>query len=86
MAKPSLMNLLVFAPIHCGLLTKTNKNIAHGAACIYACSASPGDNYTELADQVNNEYPNTKVIGYPYGLKEEDTLTLIDDVLNAWGR
>lgn len=59
---------------------------AHGAACIYACSASPGDNYTALAEEVNKEFPNTKVIGYPYGMKEEDTLTLIDDVLNAWGR
>jgi len=59
---------------------------AHGAACIYACSSSPTDNYTSLADEVSKLYPNTKVIGYPYGLKEEDTLTLIDDVLNAWGR
>ncbi|KAH0275069.1 NAD(P)-binding protein, partial [Aureobasidium melanogenum] len=59
---------------------------AHGAACIYACSDLPSDPYQELADEVNALWPNTKVIGYPYGLKEEDTLTLIDDVLNAWGR
>jgi len=32
-------------------------------------------------------YPNTKVIGYPYNItSESDTLALIDDVLNAWGR
>ncbi|GAB7352736.1 hypothetical protein MBLNU459_g3089t1 [Dothideomycetes sp. NU459] len=59
---------------------------AHGAACIYACSNSSSDDYQQLADEVNKVWPNTKVIGYPYGLKEEDTLTLIDDVLNAWGR
>ena len=60
--------------------------VAHGAACIYACSDLPSDPYQELADEVNKLLPNTKVIGYPYGLKEEDTLTLIDDVLNSWGR
>ncbi|THW67046.1 NAD(P)-binding protein [Aureobasidium pullulans] len=60
--------------------------VAHGAACIYACSDLPSDPYQELADEVNKLWPNTKVIGYPYGLKEEDTLTLIDDVLNSWGR
>ncbi|KAL6703050.1 hypothetical protein ACN47E_010257 [Coniothyrium glycines] len=60
---------------------------AHGAACIYACSTSPSEPYTELAEQVNAQYPNTKVIGYPYKINsEEDTLGLIDDVLNSWGR
>lgn len=59
---------------------------AHGAACVYACSTAPGDNYDALAAEVNKEYANTKIIGYPFGLKEEDTLTLIDDVLNSWGR
>jgi NAD(P)-dependent dehydrogenase (short-subunit alcohol dehydrogenase family) len=60
---------------------------AHGAACIYACSASPSEPYAELADSVNAQYPNTTVIGYPYNVtSEEDTLALIDDVLNSWGR
>jgi len=59
---------------------------AHGAACIYACSTVPSDNYNSLAEEVGSSHPNTKIIGYPYGLKEEDTLTLIDDVLNSWGR
>ncbi|KAI6912414.1 NAD(P)-binding protein [Hortaea werneckii] len=60
---------------------------AHGAACIYACSSSPSDDYASLAEEVNKQYPSTKVIGYPFKLaNEEDTLALIDDVLNAWGR
>lgn len=54
---------------------------------IYACSHLPSEPYAELADTVNAQYPNTKVIGYPYKItSEEDTLALIDDVLNAWGR
>ncbi|KAF2187077.1 NAD(P)-binding protein [Zopfia rhizophila CBS 207.26] len=60
---------------------------AHGAACIYACSSTPSEPYTQLAEDVNKQYPNTKVIGYPYKItSEEDTLALIDDVLNSWGR
>ncbi|KAI4748715.1 NAD(P)-binding protein [Aureobasidium sp. EXF-12298] len=59
---------------------------AHGAACIYACSDLSSGPDDSLAAEVNALWPNTKVIGYPYGLKEEDTLTLIDDVLNSWGR
>ncbi|KAF2463010.1 NAD(P)-binding protein [Lindgomyces ingoldianus] len=59
----------------------------HGAACIYACSTLPNEPYAELAESVNAQYPNTKVIGYPYKItSEEDTLALIDDVLNSWGR
>ena len=60
---------------------------AHGAACIYACSSTPKDNFSGLEEEVNQQFPNTKVIGYPFKLAEEqDTLALIDDVLNAWGR
>ncbi|KAF1986146.1 NAD(P)-binding protein [Aulographum hederae CBS 113979] len=60
---------------------------AHGAACIYACSEDSQSTYTQLADEVNKQFPKTKVIGYPYKLaNEEDTLGLIDDVLNSWGR
>ncbi|KAF1996274.1 NAD(P)-binding protein [Amniculicola lignicola CBS 123094] len=60
---------------------------AHGAACIYACSSNPEDPYAELTESINAQWPNTKVIGYPYKIaSEEDTLALIDDVLNSWGR
>lgn len=64
-----------------------NELAAHGAACVYACSPSPHDDYAGLIEAINKQWPSTKVIGYPYKLaNEEDTLTLIDDVLNAWGR
>lgn len=60
---------------------------AHGAACVYACSSSPKDDYASLEAEVNERFPSTKVIGYPFKLaNEEDTLQLIDDVLNSWGR
>lgn len=60
---------------------------AHGAACVYACSISPDDDYAGLAEEINKEWPSTKIIGYPCKIaNEEDTLGLIDDVLNAWGR
>lgn len=60
---------------------------AHGAACVYACSTTPQDEFTDLAQEVNKEWPNTKVIGYPLKLADEqDTLELIDNVLNSWGR
>ncbi|KAL5449661.1 hypothetical protein PMIN06_006786 [Paraphaeosphaeria minitans] len=36
---------------------------------------------------IASQFPNTKVIPYPYHpTSEEATLGLIDDVLNAWGR
>lgn len=59
---------------------------AHGAACVYACSEGKAD-FGHLEEEVKKEYPQTKVIGYPFKIaNEEDTLQLIDDVLNAWGR
>ncbi|KAF2718827.1 NAD(P)-binding protein [Polychaeton citri CBS 116435] len=65
----------------------THELAAHGAACIYACSTSPNEDYMGLADEVNKANPGTTVIGYPFKLaNEEDTLGLIDDVLNQWGR
>ncbi|KAF2238088.1 NAD(P)-binding protein [Viridothelium virens] len=65
----------------------THELAAHGAACIYACTSTPGEDYQQLADEINKLHPNTKIIGYPYKLTaEEDTLGLVDDVLNAWGR
>ncbi|KAI9847206.1 MAG: hypothetical protein M1837_003070 [Sclerophora amabilis] len=52
-----------------------------------ACDKSPNDNYDQLAADVTKYNPNTKVIGYPFDVaNEEATLVLIDDVLNAWGR
>ncbi|KAK3199360.1 hypothetical protein Dsin_022775 [Dipteronia sinensis] len=62
---------------------------AHGAACIYTCvsaseSTSPS---TGLDETLQSLYPNTKIIDYPYSVSsEQDTLTLIDEALNAWGR
>ena len=52
-----------------------------------ACSDNLADDFTPLATEINKQYPNTKVIGYPYKYaSEEETLALIDDVLNQWGR
>ncbi|KAH8674705.1 hypothetical protein BGZ60DRAFT_429684 [Tricladium varicosporioides] len=60
---------------------------AHGAACIYACDKGTAASYTAIIDDVAKSYPNTKVIGYPFNVaKEDETLGLIDDVLNSWGR
>jgi hypothetical protein len=57
---------------------------AHGAACVYACSDKSSREYDQLAQEIKSEFPNTQVIGYPYKLaNEEDTLALIDDVLNS---
>ncbi|KAM0715145.1 hypothetical protein Q7P37_009610 [Cladosporium fusiforme] len=59
----------------------------HGAAVVYACSTEPTDDYTSLVDEIHSAHPSTKVIGYPFqNADEQGTLTLIDDVLNAWGR
>ncbi|KAI9885539.1 MAG: hypothetical protein M1823_002678 [Watsoniomyces obsoletus] len=60
---------------------------AHGAACVYACDKSLEDDYDHLKAVVAEQYPNTKIIGYPYDVADEEaTLGLIDDVLNTWGR
>ncbi|KAI0842033.1 hypothetical protein F5Y06DRAFT_166558 [Hypoxylon sp. FL0890] len=61
---------------------------AHGAACIYACDRTASlESYKELADKLAQEYPNSKVIPYPFHVaKEDETLVLIDEVLNAFGR
>jgi NAD(P)-dependent dehydrogenase (short-subunit alcohol dehydrogenase family) len=64
---------------------------AHGAACVYACSSDSTSSFEQeaevLVSSLASQYPNTKVIPYPYRFAtEEDTLTLIDDVLNSWGR
>ncbi|GAB7365887.1 hypothetical protein MBLNU230_g7217t1 [Neophaeotheca triangularis] len=61
---------------------------AHGAACVYACSTTPSDAHAaNLAQDVKTHFPNTKIIGYPFKqADEQDTLALIDEVLNTWGR
>lgn len=59
---------------------------AHGAACIYTCTQTTSES-SGLAQTLQTEYPNTKIIDYPYSTSSEsDTLTLLDEALNAWGR
>ncbi|TID03876.1 3-oxoacyl-[acyl-carrier-protein] reductase FabG [Colletotrichum higginsianum] len=61
---------------------------AHGAASIYACDKTASDDtFKSLVTKVNQEHPNTKIIPYPFNVaKEEETLVLIDELLNAFGR
>ncbi|KAK9781015.1 hypothetical protein SCARD494_14267 [Seiridium cardinale] len=61
---------------------------AHGAASIYACDRpSATDSFSKLVDEIGKEFPNSKVIPYPYNVaREEETLVLIDEVLNNFGR
>jgi NAD(P)-dependent dehydrogenase (short-subunit alcohol dehydrogenase family) len=48
---------------------------------------TPGSGYEALIDEVAKAWPKTKVIGYPFNVaKEDETLSMIDDVLNSWGR
>lgn len=63
---------------------------AHGAACIYACSntsaAAPSSDAAAAA-ALREACPNTRIVDYNLHVaSEEDTLTLIDDILNLWGR
>lgn len=52
-----------------------------------ACTDNLKDEFSGLAEEINKQYPNTKVIGYPYKYSsEEETLQLVDDILNQWGR
>ncbi len=57
-------------------------------APISACDHSPlSSSIDTLASSLSQSSPNTKIIPYPLApSNEQDTLTLIDDVLNAWGR
>ncbi|MCJ1355859.1 MAG: hypothetical protein MMC33_005851 [Icmadophila ericetorum] len=62
---------------------------AHGAACVYACSRSPEEEkeFSSLIVDISRDFPNTKVIPYPLDIaSEQDTLALIDETLNAFGR
>ncbi|KAM0283604.1 hypothetical protein ACHAQH_002382 [Verticillium albo-atrum] len=60
----------------------------HGAASIYACDHLASDeSYAPLLSKLAQHAPNTKIIPYPFHIaKEEDTLTLIDEILAAFGR
>jgi hypothetical protein len=52
-----------------------------------ACSNSTENDYEGLVEEVEEKFPNTKIIPYPYKLvDEQETLSLLDDVLNTWGR
>lgn len=61
---------------------------AHGAASIYACDKPASVNsYKPLVEKMGQEYPNSKIIPYPFNVvQEEETLVLIDELLNAFGR
>ncbi|KAI1500066.1 hypothetical protein F5X99DRAFT_387531 [Biscogniauxia marginata] len=61
---------------------------AHGAASIYACDrTASSDSYKKLVEKVGKEFPRSKIIPYPFNVaKEDETLVLIDEVLNAFGR
>ena len=69
------------------VLAKIHAPSAHGAACIYSCT-SPAETLSEkLASTLHTTHPNTKIIPYPLHVSDEQsTLSLIDDVLNTWGR
>ncbi|KAI4151825.1 MAG: hypothetical protein LQ341_000834 [Variospora aurantia] len=48
-----------------------------------ACSPNPPSS----SSSSSSSFPNTKIIPYPLSPSSEDsTLTLIDDILNTWGR
>ncbi|KAH6648289.1 hypothetical protein BKA67DRAFT_522132 [Truncatella angustata] len=62
---------------------------AHGAASIFACDRvnTTTGSFDKLVEDIGKEFPNSKVIPYPYNVaSQEETLVLIDDVLNAFGR
>lgn len=53
-----------------------------------ACDkANTTDSSGKFAEEISREFPNSKVIPYPYNVaSQEETLVLIDEVLNAFGR
>lgn len=54
------------------------------SACDKAASA---DGYKTFVEGVNKLYPNMNIIPFPFNVAAEDeTLVLIDEVLNAFGR
>ena len=45
------------------------------------------ETYHPLIETLTTTHPNTKIIPYPFNVaKEDETLVLIDEVLNAFGR
>ncbi|KAK3695080.1 hypothetical protein B0T22DRAFT_454280 [Podospora appendiculata] len=61
---------------------------AHGAASIYACDkATTPSTFSPLTTALGTTHPNTTIIPYPFNVASEDeTLGLIDEVLNTYGR
>ncbi|PMD41537.1 NAD(P)-binding protein [Hyaloscypha variabilis F] len=60
---------------------------AHGAACIYACDQAASSAYDHLIETISKSSANTKIIPYPLTVASEaETLTLIDEILNSFGR
>jgi len=52
-----------------------------------ACDKGTNSGYDALIEEIAKDSPNTKIVGYPFNVaKEDETLGLIDDVLNSWGR
>jgi len=52
-----------------------------------ACDKASDSGYKALEVEIAKTSPNTKIIGYPFNIaKEDETLALIDEVLNSWGR
>lgn len=70
---------------HNGTCLTTSASVLHeGIACDKAASS---DAYKDLVDSVASRHPNTKVIPYPFSVaKEDETLALIDELLNTFGR
>jgi len=63
------------------------KNHKIEADFLKACDRATDTGYEVLEAEVAKTSPNTKIIGYPFNIaKEDETLALIDDVLNSWGR
>lgn len=60
---------------------------SHHSNAPAACDKASNAAYTTLLETLASTSPNTKIIPYPFNVAQEDeTLALIDDVLNTWGR
>jgi len=67
----------------CHLPNASKQNSWHKVACDKGTSSG----YDALIEEIAKDSPNTKIIGYPFNVaKEDETLGLIDEVLNSWGR
>ena len=55
--------------------------------CATACSPSSDEDLSLILPELEKAHPNTTIIGYPLNVaNEQDTLALIDEVLNNLGR